>query len=352
MAKRVLLGTQDRFLHLEGLNATPIPWEDGQRASIERGSFEWWYFDGVFEDGLTCVTIFQTKPLTRLNGPLAPIVDMGITTPDGIKRSCSLRPTPQEVRFSKEQCDLLFGNAWAKGDLRRYEMGVTSQDHTLAARLNFEGIVPPWRPGAGKNYYSEDLKKYFGWIVPIPYGSVEGYLTYDGNTRRVHGFGYHDHNWGNVALQHVMDHWYWGRTHIGDFSVIFIVETAAKAYGYQKIPVLMLAKGERILISNGDPLRLQTEDYVSHTSGRRYPRSLDFYWQSGEETLHIKLRQPQILEAISLLYSLPEWQQKLARLLVNPYYFRFRAQMELSVHLAGLEAKEVGEAVYELMMLH
>ena len=34
----------------------------------------------------------------------------------------------------------------------RYE--VTAESDGLAAHLTFTGTLPPWRPGAGKNYYA------------------------------------------------------------------------------------------------------------------------------------------------------------------------------------------------------
>ena len=48
-----------------------------------------------------------------------------------------------------------------------------------------------------------------------------------------------------------MDRWYWGRAHIGDYTLIFVEQIATKAYGSQRLPVFMLAKGDKILIGDG-----------------------------------------------------------------------------------------------------
>jgi hypothetical protein len=49
---------------------------------------------------------------------------------------------------------------------------------------------------------------------------------------------------------------------------------------------------------------------------------------------------------------LPAWKRALARLFVNPYYFRFNADLELRANLGGESVTERGRALYELMILH
>ncbi len=221
----------------------------------------------------------------------------------------------------------------------------------MSADLTFTGIVPPWRPGVGKAFF-DGLDNYFAWLPSIPYGTVEGPLTYDGQTHKVKGTGHHDHNWGNVGLNNVMDHWYWGRAHVGDYTLIYVEQIASKTFGYTRMPVFMLAKGNEILISDSEPLTMQARDFVGHPGGRGYPREVDFQWAIGNESVQLRLRQPKIIEATSLLLLLPKWQQWIARLFSNPYYFRFNAGLELDINLNKSKAKERGPALYEIMILH
>ncbi|MBI3738322.1 MAG: hypothetical protein HY258_04685 [Chloroflexi bacterium] len=67
--------------------------------------------------------------------------------------------------------------------------------------------------------------------------------------------------------------------------------------------------------------------------------------------MQLHLRQPKIIEATSLLLLLPKWQQQIARLFGNPYYFRFNAQLELDINLKNIRSKERGPALYEIMIL-
>jgi len=353
MAKQVIPAVTDDFLKRDGLTATPLAWEDGLRASTGPGSFEWWYFDAHFPDGSSAVIVYATKPLTQRNDPLTPVVMLTITRPDG-KRTPSSKVCPA-VQFAgaKDRCDVRIGSSWVRGDLHRYNVYAETQG--LAANLTFTGCVPPWRPGAGKCYFDQALTRYFAWLPAIPFGHVEGTLTYDGHAHWVEGTGYHDHNWGTVSLSDVMSHWYWGRAHVGDFTVIFVEQVATAEYGHQKLPVFMLAKGDQILTGDGGPLQLQVGELQKHPGGREYPGQVDFHWQGAEGTVDIALRQPQIIEASSLLVFLPAWKQRLLRHFANPYYFRFSAGIQLSVDLPGLgggvQAAESGQAIYELMLL-
>lgn len=68
-------------------------------------------------------------------------------------------------------------------------------------------------------------------------------------------------------------------------------------------------------------------------------------------TIHLALRQPKLIEAVSLLGAFPSFKRRLLRLFANPYYFRFNAEMELRIDLGKIQAVEHGRALYEIMML-
>jgi predicted secreted hydrolase len=347
--KQVIPGIQEEMLEHEGLTQDVVLWEDGLRADTGPGHFEWWYFDAHLQDGSTAVIVFMTKSLINRRSPLRPGVQVTITRPDGTKETALSFFAPNQFSASCESCDVHIADSWVRGDLHRYELHVEVDG--LAADLTFTGRVPPWRPGVGKNYYTADLSRYFAWLPAIPFGDVEGTLTYDGQTHAVQGHGYHDHNWGNVDLPTVMSHWYWGRADVGDFHTIFVEQVSTKKYGSQKLPVFMLAQGNRILIGDGRPLTLQLADWQTHSCGRQYPRRLDFHWRGEEGTVHLALRRPQQIEATRLLTALPRWKQRLLGWLVNPYYFRFNAELELRIDLDDVQAVERGSALYEMMLL-
>jgi hypothetical protein len=67
----------DRFKVAKGVIA---PREDGFRTNPGgSGTFEWWYFDAVFDDGSTLVINFMVKDLRSRRGvhqPAAPMVTL------------------------------------------------------------------------------------------------------------------------------------------------------------------------------------------------------------------------------------------------------------------------------------
>src|SRR5690349_12039632 len=50
------------------------PWEDGARTDNRRGTYEWWYFDALLNDGSSLVVVFMNKGNAAANGPLAPTI--------------------------------------------------------------------------------------------------------------------------------------------------------------------------------------------------------------------------------------------------------------------------------------
>lgn len=350
MSNVVYPGYREEDLMREGLKPKPETWEDGLRADTGPGTFEWWYFDAHFEDGSTAVIVFYTKPILNRDTGLMPGLSLTITRPDGKKLVRFLHFPPGDFFAAKNACDVRIGGNGVKGSLQSYTLHVDAGD--LAADLEMASSVPAWRPGVGMNYYDPERKRFFAWLAAVPYGQVSGTLRYDGQTHPVQGSVYHDHNWGNVGLNQVMSHWYWGRARVGEYTCIFVEMTAAKKYGYQKMPVFMLARDGEILIEDGQPLQMETGDFVLHSGGRQYPRQVGFHWESEIGKVHIRLSDLQIIEATSLLGALPRWKQALARLAgANPYYFRFNAAMQLEVKLAGTEAVEHGRTLYEIMLL-
>lgn len=352
MPKPIIYAIGPESLRREGLSETLATWEDGLRAPTERGTFEWWYFDAHFDDQTTAVIVFATKPIINPGAPLTPNLGLTITRADGVKTAEYVVTSAQQFSASKEMCEVRIGTSWVKqteaGTCWSYRL--LAESRSQAADLTFTGLVPPWRPGAGKGFYG-DLQHYFAWLPAIPYGRVEGALTYDGKTHAVRGSGYHDHNWGNIPLPMVMDHWYWGRAHVGDYTLIYVEQIAAKAYGSQRMPVFLLAKGEQVLVDEARYLTMQANDFIKHPGGREYPREVDFTWQRGQEQVHLALRKQHLIEATSLLGALPPGKRLLARLFANPYYFRFNAELDLTIDLDNLHDSVRGPALYEIMML-
>ncbi len=328
------------------------PWEDAYRTSGLEEAFEWWYFDSIFEDGTAIVVCYTTKAKKPTKPPITPNVTTIIQNIAGEKRKVTIAYSAAEFSSSTESCDVVIGpNRW-KGDLDHYEMH--NEGEGMVLDLAFDRGAPSWRPGLGVDFVDENEKTWSGWVVPVPYGTVEGTLAVDGETRSLKGTCYHDHNWSNINLGAYLDHWYWGRGHIGDFTMVFSMLTYRKAFGPDGIkerPVFFLAKGDKMLTDDAEPLTLLTRQFVKGPGGKTYPELLDWHWHTAGGDVHLALREVKLLDAVDLSETLPSWERPLAHLLGNPFYFDFQADMELTVDLEGVHERAAGSVIFEKMML-
>jgi hypothetical protein len=335
----------------EGLKPGVVElWEDGYRTAEQHHAFEWWYFDSQFEEGWTAVVVFSTKPMTQPQAGLKPSVGIILHSPDGKRYKLSPAFEAGDLTASKESCDVKIEPNHIKGDLDTYELHAESEG--VSVDLVFKRGAPSWRPGAGISYLNSKKDKYFGWVAAIPYGTVDGTITVDGQENKVKGTGYHDHNWGNISPGLGIDHWYWGRAHVGDYSMIFVEIVTAKIMGIGslKLPVFYLAKGDEIITEDGLPLSVVTGDYVEGPGGKTYPTKVDFNWNDEDGDLLLAIRNPKLIERIDVIEDLPRWQQAIIHLFANPTYYDFNADLELTIDYKGIKANEKGRALYEIMM--
>lgn len=335
----------------EGLKAGQVePWEDGYRTKDTPNTFEWWYFDAEFDDGGNAVVVFNTRPQTHPQGPLSPSLVLIMRSPDGEKVKLIPKFKPEALSAAAEGCDVRIGENHVHGDLDRYELH--AEVESCAADLVFTRKVPSWRPGSGLCYSGRDNRDYFAWVVPVPYGTVEGTVAFKGQRRQVRGACYHDHNWGNVSPGSGIDHWYWGRAHVGDFTLIFVEMVSKYVFGLGRVKLhtFLLAKGDEILTDDGVPLSLVTGEFQEGPGGRSYPNKLDWEWQGEDGRVAMALRNPKIIESIDMLEGTSWWQRPLTQLFAHPHYYNFNADLELTVDLKGVKAAESGKALYELMM--
>jgi hypothetical protein len=116
--------------------------------------------------------------------------------------------------------------------------------------------------------------------------------------------------------------------------------------------VFLLAKGSEILAANGPPLSLEARDFVMPPGGRRkHPKEVDIKWQEGEETVKMAIRNLVTLDAIDFLQDVSVWRRSLLRLVTNPHYFRFNADIELNIDLKNEKIIENGKVLFEIMVL-
>jgi hypothetical protein len=261
------VSSEDQRLHVAaapadyatlGIGQKIAIWEDGRRTPKSADTFEWWYFDGLLDDGTVVVVWFGDN---WFFGSHNRAVTMELTPPGKPTRRV-MRTFEEPGSFSSESADIKIGPHQFKGDLDTYSIHVDSAETGgVGCELTLRRRVASYRPATG---YIEAGKRFFAWLVPVPEGAVTGTLTADGVTWEVTGSGYHDHNWGNVSPAKLFDSWWWGRGRSGEHTIIASEIHGKSAVGSTNIPLFFIGDEHRVEVDafgsdvstiKGDPVR-------------------------------------------------------------------------------------------------
>jgi len=248
-------------------------WEDAMRTSGESGSYEWWYSDFIFSDGTTVAIAFYSKLLFDTYGAALPLVTINIIYPDGRKINDKDFEFGKKLYASKTIADIHVKSSfliYKDGDYHlHYNKGGLTFDALMVSNL------PMWRPQTGHIYFGES-KNYFAWLPAQVSSTVHATLEESGIKKELVGTGYHDHNWGNSPIHENINNWYWGRAKVGEYSLIFSDIIAEEEYDYERIPIMMVAKGNEILELNGT-IEVERKDFViDKTTEKSYANKLRF----------------------------------------------------------------------------
>ena len=215
--------------------------EDGMRTEGGPGGYEWWYFDAHLQDGSSLVIVFYTKPQLSPDGELAPFASLELARPGQPQILVEAHVSPDAFSARRDRCDVRIGENTFCGNLHEYDIHFSHDGVTGDIKLT--GQVPSWRPTSGYMFFGEHDDHFFAWLAAVPQGEVSVDLDIRGKKEHLQGIGYHDHNWGDVSMTKLINHWYWGRAQAGDYSIVASYIFAEKAYGNAELPIFMLAKG-------------------------------------------------------------------------------------------------------------
>lgn len=323
-------------------------WEDGLRTDPSKKSFEWWYFDANFSDGTTIVVTFYTKSPSKTSGPLTPQVEITVNKKNGEKLYYNKFYTVDEFSADKDKCNVRMGPNTFSGNLKKYKIHIEFPE--ITADLEIDGLAPSYSTSIDR-YPAKP--EYFGWFSAVPYGKVTGVATYEGAKHDLHGFGYHDHNWGIIDIKNVCDYWYWGRATAGEYSMIYSVLFLPKILGGKQASVLYVARGEKVLIEDSNHLKVSHVDIDPPTPKPGHlPKNLAFSYSGEEYDVTIALSHPELIDTKDPLTGESAWKKKITRLFSKPLYVRYNAKLEFSITEKGKETKKEGHGLYEIMMLH
>jgi hypothetical protein len=150
----------------------------------------------------------------------------------------------------------------------------------------------------------------------------------------------------------VVHDWYWARGQAGPYSVIASCITASKAYGYEPIPIFMLAK-DKVLVGD-DPAKVSFERegiYTDQKTGKPVATTTRYIYRDGEDRYVVSFTRRQDLSADRLVDGIKGVKRIAAKLAhFDGAYLRFVGDLEISRY-RGSELVEThkDDAIWELM---
>ena len=190
------------------------------------------------------------------------------------------------------------------------------------------------------------------WLPAVPQGAVTITYSVGGEQHETTGAGYHDHNWGNVALMKVVHDWYWARGQAGPYSVIASYITAAKQYGFEPIPIFMLAR-DNVLIGD-EPAKVTFERegvYTDQATGKPVAATTRYTYSGGEDRYVVSFTRSHDLSDTRMIDTIKGLKYIAAKLAhFDGAYLRFTGDIEISRYRGGeLAETHKDEAIWELM---
>ena len=334
-----------------GLSPTSIaPWEDGARTDDSAGTYEWWYFDAHLADGAKLVVTFMNKDIAEPQKPLSPLLRLNLDLPDGRHFEKLVHYPSSAWSAAKEHADVRLGENRFAGDLHLYRIQATAEE--ISVDVTLIGEVPPWRPSTGYMLFGTDRSLEFAWLPAVPEGAVTVTYSVGGEHHETTGVGYHDHNWGNVGLMKVVHDWYWARGQAGPYSVIASYITSAKQYGFEPLPIFMLAR-DKVLVGD-DPAKVTFERegvYTDQKTGKPVATKTRYTYRDGEDRYVVSFIPKPDLTADRMVDGIKGVKRIAARLAhFDGAYLRFAGDLEISRYRGDDQVEtHKADAIWELM---
>ncbi len=334
----------------------PEKWEDGIRTTGQKGTFEWWYFDGHLKDSSTIVIVFYTKPMINLNQKLQPMVSLDITKPDGSKILKEFECKPEDFFASKDSCNVQIGKNYFVGNLKEYKIHLEDEEIKLTA--NIKRTTESWRPKTGFLVFGKDESKEFSWVVPVPQGEVDLTYEYQGETIHTEGSCYHDHNWGNYPMNSLFNHWYWSRAEIGPYNIIASETVSEKEFNNETNIVFNISKDGKTIEDRGEYVTLYRSYGKMHSElNKDISDNLIFIYDNpaDEYRYEYSLYREKTIHEVDLLEKTLGGgiKYRMAKLFTKnrPAYFRFTGKAEIKVYKNNqlIENHISNSAIWELM---
>ena len=349
---QVITGDTQEYRIFEGQAPTYEPSDAAMATNPMPGTFEWWYFQGTFNDNSSTQITLLTKPWIDNNGPLQPYATMFVDTPNGTHIGGLTKFDTTQFKAARNTLNVTMGDTYARGDLNTINLHFAPTANGVGADLVFQSAAPPTKfGGSGMWYFDPSLTRFSATNDPMPFAKVKGNLTYGGQSHSVEGTGYIDKQWGTVNWNQDYDGWYWSTGHYGNYTIDMFVLTTSAAFNHQQTVTTYLAKGDgpsKVLVET-------MKGVTAHPSGKNltspggfhtYPEILTLQWKNGTNSATLTLTNP------SIVASPPAIVNTNATIYGTPQYMRLAGTGTLNVQWEGSNETATAPAIWEVSYLH
>jgi len=283
------------------------------------------YFMSYFNDGwVLMLSLFRLK--------YGPIEKWGIysivSEPDGTSYWATHQIDKKNIitepnrLFVKDENNCIYGN-----DMTYY---IKLDFENFSCNLTYKNILPPWQLDDNRVYISKDKQAFFRLIVISPWAMVTGTITLDNKTINVKGQGYGDRFLSVNPLRKMNPYVYSIRT----FSKAntdpknrwffgLLENITHKSYGSKRIPLLLLAYGNKWLLITQD-YTIETTDYEYNPNTLyKYPTRIKIKCSTHGYKLEGEYLVQKLFNFTDVLGEFPNFIRKILLLYFNrPVYFR------------------------------
>ena len=242
---------------------------------------------------------------------------------------------PEEFSASKDGCDVRMGPYRFTGDLHEYQHH--GRRPMSSGRHPARGDDGSWRPETGNLLFGPHDEHVFAWTPFVPFGKVTGTYKIGDEVHEATGRGYHDHNWTNTDLGHLIDHWWWARGEVGPYTFLAAHIVATKKYGYHEFHWYMLARDGKPIADDGSKMTFTTHGaQIDEHTGKPMPDAISFDYQDGDTRYELTLTRQQTLVDYTWIDFAKGLQKTLLKLIRYPGgYMRFASTTSLKCYQDG-----------------
>ena len=282
-----------------------------------------WSFLSAFDDGS-----FSFSSLVISNAGLGdskPSVDVSYWAPNGKVTADLLMKKKKDLVASTENMQISVGKSSAarKGD----RVMLFADGGKVRTDLAFKMEAGPWQFADGRITMNkpEDFWKY---VIITPRAQVSGTITTPEGSRTVHGKGYIDHTWSNLAFFSFSKKWKSLRIHGPELSLNFVEFEGNGDLAGKNVRLLLAADDKGVVYSTTSDIDVKVLDASKGFKGYLYPTRMTI----KTRRVVIEVSVEQIMQSIDVLEHMSAVEAAVIRKFVSdPALVRVKAKAKVTM---------------------